>query len=181
MLSRSMRFLLVPVSACLIFTAASTFAGGSPPDVDRTAPRTFKRDTDKDGDRPKAELVMEGLHKRMMALHFMRREAVRNGDVEAVRKIDDAVNGMIKTLDGAFPDLMRMVKEHENDDNGPDGAIKINPDDKRQGDTRRDGMNRRTGDTRPTQEEMRKRMADKMRDRIERHGGDQTSGDTSNN
>ena len=171
MLSRSKRFLLIPVSACLILTAASTFAGGSPPtsDIDRTSPRTIRKD--KEPELPRAERMIEGLHKRMMGLRYLRHDAVKNGDVETVRKIDDAIEAMVKSLDGSFPDLMRTVEEHEAADRQTDDQKNMSGRDRHT-----DAMNRRTGDGRPTPEEMRKRTAERVRQKIEPRSSDQTSG-----
>ena len=172
MLSRSKRFLLIPVSACLILTAASTFAGGSPPtsDIDRASPRSIRKD--KEPELPRAERMIEGLHKRMMGLRYLRHDSVKKGDVETVRKVDDAIEAMVKSLDGSFPELMQVVEQHQADDRKADDQKAVPSRDKRT-----DGMNRRTGDVKPTPEEMRKRTAEKARQKVERRSSDQSSGD----
>ena len=178
MLSRSMRFMLIPVSACLILTAASTFAGGSPPtsDVDCSSPRSIRKDRDRDKDKepelPRAERMIEGLHKRMMGLRYLRHDAVKNGDVETVRKVDDAIEAMVKSLDGSFPDLMQVVEQHEAADRKADDQKSMSGRDKRP-----DGMTRRIGDGKPTTEDMRKRMAEKNREKIDRRTSDRPGSD----
>ena len=93
----------------------------------------------------------------------------KQGDVETVRKVDDAIEGMVKNLDGSFPDLMQVVEQHEAADRQADEQKGMSRD------KRTDGMNRRIGDAKPTSDDMRKRMADKSREKIERRTSDSST------
>lgn len=117
---RHFRAAVLPALAVAAFIGvASTFAS-SPPQSSQAAgkpqgsmmgQRMAKGESDRE--RPAHEMKMDELHKRMRGMMHMRREAMKRSDADMMKKIDGVMDSMAKTIDSAFPDLLKEMDRFE--------------------------------------------------------------------